>query len=92
MLRQAFDDHAVGQKQPYNWYMHFKSRQPSLDDDKYSGCPLTINMPQNLVKVYEIILQDWWFCLEDVHCTTFEKCRQKSKNHVLCLDIGSGIR
>jgi hypothetical protein len=37
MLKEAFDDNALGQMQSYEWFKHFKNGQMSVDDEEHSG-------------------------------------------------------
>jgi hypothetical protein len=36
MLKEAFGDTALGQKQTYNWFNHFKNGWISVDDEEVS--------------------------------------------------------
>lgn len=68
MLKQAFGDNSLGQKQTYDWYKRFKNGRTSTDDDR-SGRPSTGITPENVTKVRDLILQDRRLTIQDL-CNT----------------------
>jgi len=36
MLKEAFDDNALGQTHTHEWFKHFKNRWMSVDDEEHS--------------------------------------------------------
>jgi hypothetical protein len=51
MLKEAFGENALGLTQTYEWFRHFKNGRMSVDDDKWSGRPLTGTTTENVAKV-----------------------------------------
>jgi len=46
MLKEAFGDNALGQKQTYEWFKRFKSGRMSVEDEERSGRPSTGTRPK----------------------------------------------
>jgi transposase len=66
MLKEAFGDHALGQKQTYEWFKRFKNGRMSVDDDERSGRPSTGTTIKNVEKVREAIQEDRRRTIHDV--------------------------
>jgi len=45
MLKEAFGGNAVGQKQTYKWFKHFKNGRISVDDEEVSGLHIVTDRP-----------------------------------------------
>jgi hypothetical protein len=58
MLKPAFGDSSLGQVQTYDWYKNFKNGRTLTDDKDHSRWPSTVIMPENVVYVGDLILQD----------------------------------
>jgi hypothetical protein len=48
MLREAFGEHSVSRTAVFEWYLHFKAGQVSVEDDERSGQPSTSKMTENV--------------------------------------------
>jgi hypothetical protein len=66
MLKEAFGDHALGQKQTYEWFKRFKKGWMSVDDDERSGRPSTGTTTENVAKVRGTIREDRRRTIHDV--------------------------
>jgi hypothetical protein len=62
MLKQAFDDNSLGQRQTYNWYKHFKNGQTWTDDDDSSGQLSTGITPEDVANFSNLILNIQCLC------------------------------
>ena len=71
MLKQAFGDDALGQKQTNNWFNQFKNGQLSVDDEGRSGQSSIGTMPENVAKECEVICKGHRRMIHDV-CNTVE--------------------
>jgi hypothetical protein len=66
MIKQAFDDDALGQTQTYDWFNWFKNGRTLVDDDERSGRASTSTTPENVAKVCEVIREDHRRTIQDV--------------------------
>jgi hypothetical protein len=64
MLKQAFSDNSLGQTQTCDWYKRFKNDRISTNDDR-SRWPSTGITPENVAKVWDLILQDHRLTIQD---------------------------
>jgi hypothetical protein len=51
MLKEAFDDNALGQTQTYEQFKRFKNGRMSVNDEEHSGRPWTRTTTENVAKV-----------------------------------------
>jgi hypothetical protein len=58
MLKEAFDDNALGQTQTYEWFKPFKNGRISVDNEDRFGRPSTVTTTENVTKVREAFLED----------------------------------
>ena len=58
MLKEAFGEQALSQPRTYEWFKHFKDGRESVEDHKHSCRPSTCTIPEMIVKVREVILED----------------------------------
>jgi len=66
VLKEAFCDNALGHTQTNGWFKRFKNGWMSVDDEERSGWPSTGTTTENVAKVREAILEDWWRTNHDV--------------------------
>jgi len=58
MLQQAFGDKCMSRTQCFEWYSHFKTGRPSIDEDLRSGRPSTSTDEVHIDAVRDLILQN----------------------------------
>ncbi|PNF28850.1 hypothetical protein B7P43_G04434 [Cryptotermes secundus] len=58
MLRQAFNDDALGKSQVYEWFSRFKSGNMSTEDMPRPGRPSTGRNDENIAKIKRAIDED----------------------------------
>ncbi|GFW32387.1 mariner Mos1 transposase [Trichonephila clavipes] len=58
MLRQAFNDDALGKSQVYELFSFFKSGNMSTEDTSYRGRPLSGRNDKNVDKIERAIGED----------------------------------
>ncbi|PNF14435.1 hypothetical protein B7P43_G01681 [Cryptotermes secundus] len=58
MLRQAFNDDALGKSQVYEWFSRFKSGSMSTEDMPRPGRPSTGRNDENIAKIKRAIDED----------------------------------
>lgn len=55
MLKQAFDDDVLGQKQTNDWLNHIKNGRMPVQDDEHSGQSSIGTLLENVAKECEVI-------------------------------------
>ena len=66
MLRKAFGNSTMSQKNVYKWYKDFKEGRERVDDLERSGRPSTSTDDQHVNKVKEIVLKNRRLTVEDL--------------------------
>jgi hypothetical protein len=62
MIRQAFWEESMNYKWTLGWYVCFGVDQISIEDDQYTGRPISSTMLNTVVRLQQLIY-------EDQHCT-----------------------
>jgi hypothetical protein len=58
MVKEAFGEQALNETRTFEWFKCFKDGRESVEDDKHSGRPSTCTIPEMIVEVLEVILED----------------------------------
>jgi histone-lysine N-methyltransferase SETMAR len=58
MLQQAYGEDCLSRTQRYEWYQHFKSGRPSIEDDPKSGRPSSSTGDDHIEKVHSVICEN----------------------------------
>ena len=66
MLRKAFGNSTMSQKNVYKWYKDFKEGRERVDDLERSGRPSTSTDDQHVNKVKEIVLKNRRLTVKDL--------------------------
>ena len=66
MLKQAFEDEAMGRTQSHKWYIRFKEGRTSTNDNERSGRSSTSKNEENIQKVRKVIRSNCRLTIREV--------------------------
>ncbi|KAJ4450045.1 hypothetical protein ANN_01452, partial [Periplaneta americana] len=103
MLRQAFNNDALGKSQVYEWFSHFKSGKISTEDMPRPGCSSTGRNDENIAKMKRALDEDRRKTIDEVsEQTNLVKCTKfvprllrddQRENRVrVCRDLKSEVQ